>query len=98
MTALRQQTTNERTNNYPNIEPLQIFGLIGFRFWFDLEFGNFGVLTCVLFEESRSSSPGSGVGSGKLSRSNSRRWKSPEPSKCLPPVLMPLVSYVLMSS
>ena len=38
--ANKQQTTNERTNNYPNIVPLQIFGLIGFWFWFYLEFGN----------------------------------------------------------
>ena len=33
----QQQTTN----NYPIIEPLQIFGLIWFFLWFDLEFGNY---------------------------------------------------------
>ena len=37
----KQQQT---TNNYPIIEPLQIFGLIWFFFWFDQEFGNIYLL------------------------------------------------------
>ena len=34
-------TSVATTNNYPIIEPLQIFGLIWFLFWFDLEFGKY---------------------------------------------------------
>ena len=37
---MRQTNNKQQATNYPNIEPLHIFGLIGFWFWFDLAFGN----------------------------------------------------------
>jgi hypothetical protein len=37
--SVTTEQERKKERNQAIIEPLQIFGLIGFLFWFDLEFG-----------------------------------------------------------